>query len=40
MFTLKADKIINVGYKTVEPSSNLKNVIININKVDADNLFD
>lgn len=30
----------NVGYKTVEPSSNLKNVIININKVDVDNLFD
>lgn len=30
----------NVGYKTVEPSSNLKNVIININKVDIDNLFD
>lgn len=30
----------NVGYKTVNPSSNLKNVIININKVDIDNLFD
>lgn len=30
----------NVGYKTVEPSSNLKNVIININKVDIDNIFD
>ena len=30
----------NVGYTTVEPSSNLKNVIININKVDVDNLFD
>ena len=30
----------NAGYKTVEPSSNLKNVIVNINKVDIDNLFD
>lgn len=30
----------NVGYKTIQPSSNLKNVIININKVDVDNLFD
>lgn len=29
-----------IGYKTVNPSSNLKNVIVNINKVDVDNLFD
>ena len=29
-----------LGYKTVNPSSNLKNVIVNINKVDVDNLFD